>query len=140
MQLAKVYANMESYISGYSKAIPVNTPQAMLTSFAWSFAITTIATSNPAIGIIHGGFCAIATGINGLVTPLFKKFSENNMLLTQNQNFLRGAISAIGACCLASACGYTYAMNRLAMSCLINTCINNGHSQHQFDKTNLIFV
>lgn len=140
MQLVQVYTNIESYVSDYSKEIPVNTAQAMLTSFAISFAVTTILTANPTVGAIHGSFSAVATGIHGLVTPLFKQLSGNNTHLSWSQNLLRTAVSKVGSCYFAAACGYSFTLKSLIISLIFNACINNGISRRRLDKANYIFV
>lgn len=141
MQLAQVYSSIQSSLSDYSKAIPKDTTQAMLTSFTISFAIGTIVTANPLVGVIHGSFSAVATAINGLVTPLFKQFSGNNTHLTWNQNILRTAVSTIGGYSVMVAFGFKYdAIYKLMSRILLNILINSDASNNQFAKTNLMFI
>lgn len=59
-------------------------------SFTWGFATGTIVSGgNIAVGIFHGGLCAIACGIHQMVMPFFQGIARPNTFLGKHPYLLQ---------------------------------------------------
>lgn len=70
----QLLTNMYQDVKNHLNEIPKNTSRQMIFSFGVAFVLYSVVKSNPRVGLIAGALAATATGVHGLISPLFRKF------------------------------------------------------------------